>query len=858
MGEVYRARDTRLNREVAVKISSERFSDRFEREARAIAALNHPNICHLYDVGPNYLTMELVEGPTLAERIKEGAIPLDEALKIAGQVADAVEAAHEKGIVHRDLKPGNIKIKPDGVVKVLDFGLAKMGGTPTVRSGNSPTITERHTEAGVILGTACYMAPEQAKGKPVDHRTDIYAFGLVLYEMVTGRQLHDGETTTEVLASVMKDEPQWDRIPAQVRRLLRRCMEKDPQKRLRHIGDVMALVDDTATPGSAPATPARKPRWVVLAWASACVVTAAAAALASWFFKPSAPKAVTRFAMSLPPGQALFGGRPEIAISPDGMRLVYSAGSHVPVYNPDQVSISVQSLTSLQLYLRAMDGLEARAIPETEGAFGPFFSPDGQWVGFYAGGKLKKVSLSGGPPVTLADTGAIAGASWNNQGTIAFHRAGRGPIQQIFDWGGSVQPLTRLEKGEFTHSYPEFVPGGTALLFTVVERVLATNPQGSIAVQSLKTSEHRELIRAGNQPRVAPSGHIVYSQGATLMAAPFDLRRLAITGAAVPVVENVLPLQYSFSSNGTLVYVPGSVQAVQARLVWVDRKGVEQPIPALAHAYVFPRLSPEGQRVAVNIEEADGQIWLYDLARDTPTRLTFEGANNIDPVWTPDGKRIAFKGAANRLFWQPADGGGAAEALTNEPLSPNNFPSSWSPDGQALAFVQQHQVGAQSLWILPLKDRKPQLFERSQSANETTPRFSPDGQWIAYASTESGRNEIFVRPYPGPGGKHQISGEGGREPVWNPKGRELFYRTSNKMMVVEVTTQPAFFAGKPRVLFEGAYLPSPRTVPNYDVSPDGQRFLMLKATDQAQTPMQINVVLNWFEELKRRVPSGKK
>jgi Tol biopolymer transport system component len=838
MGEVYRAHDPRMGRDVAIKVSAERFSDRFSREVHAIAALNHPNICTLHDVGSNYLVMELVEGPTLAERIKAGAIPLEEALGIAKQIAEALEAAHEKGITHRDLKPGNVKIKAGEAVKVLDFGLAKMGGTPAAHGDNSPTVTMGQTEAGVILGTASYMSPEQAKGKPVDHRADIYAFGLVLYEMLTGQRLHHGETTTEVLASVIKEEPQWDKVPAQVQRLLRRCLEKDPQKRLRHIGDVMALVDDMpVAPVTAPATVRPRRRWWVVS-ASACALAAAVAAFAVWLLKPAAPKPVTRFAMSLPPGQRLFTLRPELAISPDGTRLVYSAG-----LGPG----------AAQLYLRAMDGLEARAIPGTEGGVGPFFSPDGQWIGFSAGGKLKKVSLSGGLPVSLADVAAIGGsfgASWGSQGTIAFVR-GASPIEQVSDAGGNLQPLTRLEKGERLHGQPEFLPAGSGLLYDIY-----SGPgTGKVAVQSLKTGERRELLQAGNLPRYAPSGHLVYLQGANLMAAPFDPRRLAITGAAVPVIEGVLPLQYSFSSTGSLVYVPGSSQTPQLRLVWVDRKGAEQALPAPAHNYVMPRISPEGRRVAAALEEGDSQVWLYDLARDTLTRLTFEGAINVDPVWTPDGKRIVFKGDANRLFWQPSDGSGAAEGLTSGPLSTNDIPSSWSPDGQAMAIVES--IGTQSVWILPLQDRKPQLFDRGQT-NESAPRFSPDGHWIAYTSAESGRVEIYVRPYPGPGGKWQISTEGGTEPVWNPKGRELFYRIGNKMMAVEVTTQGAFSAGKPRVLFEGAYVPTPRSLPNYDVSPDGQRFLMLKATEQAQAPTRINVVLNWFEELKRRVPSGTK
>ena len=839
MGEVYRARDPRLNREVAIKVSAAQFSDRFEREAKAIAALNHPNICHLYDVGPNYLVMELVEGPTLAERIKEGRLPIEEALAIASQIAEALEAAHEKGIYHRDLKPGNVKIRPDGTVKVLDFGLAKLGGTLTLGSDNSPTITMAQTEAGMILGTAAYMSPEQAKGKPVDQRTDIYAFGAVVYEMVTGERVHRGETTTEILASVIKEEPRLDNVPAQVRRMLQKCLQKDPHKRLRHIGDVMALVDEV--PVSAPpvldSAAARSPRrnWSLAGWVAAGVLAVVAASFA-WYLKPAPPKQVSRFAMSLPAGQKVFPVRPDIAISRDGTRLVYSAGP---------------TLTATQLYLRAMDGLEAHPIPGTESAYGPFFSPDGQWVGFNQVGKLKKISLNGGPPVILADTSPLAGAlgaSWGDQGTIAFSPRTNSPIQQVSEAGGGAQALSRLDKGA-SQVFPELLPGGAGILFSVG----TTQNTARIVGQPLKTGESRDLFQGGVLARYAPSGHIIFMQGLNLMAAPFDSRGLKTTGTPVPVIEGVLPLQYSFSWTGTLVYIPGSSQAAQLRLVWVDRKGTEQPLPAPLHNYVMPRLSPDGRTVAAGLEEADGQVWLYDLARDTLTRLTFAQGDNVDPVWTPDGKRIVFKGKDNRLFWQAADGSSAAEALTDGNLSSNDIPGSFSPDGQAMAIVQS--VPTQSVWILSLRERKSQVFERGET-NETAPRFSPDGHWIAYTSSESGRPEIYVRPYPGPGGKYQISTEGGTEPMWNPKGRELFYRAGNKMMAVNATMQSGFSPGKPRILFEGTYAPSPRSAPNYDVSPDGQRFLMLKATEQALAPTQINVVLNWFEELGRRVPSG--
>jgi eukaryotic-like serine/threonine-protein kinase len=544
----------------------------------------------------------------------------------------------------------------------------------------------------------------------------------------------------------------------------------------------------------------------------------------------------------------LTGLWPAIAISPDGTRLVYAAGPNV-------------NLT--RLYVRAIDGSEARPIPGAERALYPFFSPDGQWVGFSAGGKLKKVSLAGGTPVSLADVFPLGvfGASWSSQGRIAFAPLLTGPIQQISDRGGNPQPLIRLDKGEVVQWAPEFLPGGNGLLFfaasTVISSVARTN--GTVAVQSLVTGERRDLLQGQGLtiPRYAPSGHLVYLQGSNLMAAPFDPQRLTITGAAVPVIEGVQQSsQYSFSNTGSLVYVPGSVEANQLKLVWVDRRGAEQPVSAPPHNYGYPRISPDGERVALGIEEPDSQIWVYDLGRDTLTRLTFEQNATVGPIWTPDGKKIVFKGNQNRLFWQPADGSAPAEELTKAALTQNNAPGSFSPDGQVLAFMGSDPNT--HLYTLQLKDSKPQPFVHTLS-NETAPRFSPDGHFIAYASDESGRWEIYVRPYPGPGGKWQISTEGGTEAVWNPKGRELFYRSDNKMMAVDLNTQGTFSAGKPKVIFEGSYLPTPLTFANYDVSSDGQRFLMLKPTEQEQSAAtQINVVLNWFEELKQKVSTGKK
>jgi eukaryotic-like serine/threonine-protein kinase len=867
MGEVYRARDTRLERVVAVKILPDHLSDRaelrerFEREARTIASLNHSHICTLFDIGQqdgtDYLVMEYLEGETLAERLKKGPLPIVQVLQYAIEIADALDKAHRKGITHRDLKPGNIMLTKSGT-KLLDFGLAKLKQETTpanISLSKLPTANDAITAQGAIVGTLQYMAPEQLEGREVDARTDIFAFGVVVYETATGKKAFEGKSQASLIAKILESDPPpisslQPMTPPALDRVVKTCLAKDPDNRWQTASDLCRELKWIADEGTQRTTTAAAPvasgrtNWLKTAlWAGAAVAACILVGLTAWILKPAAPKPIARFAMSLPPGQRLDTFGPAIAISPDGTRLVYAAGP--------------SNLTT-QLYIREMGGLEARPIPGTGGGGNPFFSPDSQWIGFFTSGKLMKVSLSGGVPVSLVDinVGGEAGASWGSQGRIAVVPQAGSPIQQIPDTGGNLQPLTRLEKGEASHRWPEFLPEGKGVLFTA-----AAGTATKIAVQSLGSGEHRDLVPGGDFPRYALSGDLVYLQGANLMAVPFDRQRLAITGAAVPVIEGVLAAggvaQYSFSSTGTLIYVPGSSQEAGLKLVWVDRKGMEQPVNAPPHNYVLPKVSPDGKRVAAGIEEADSQIWVYDLGRDTLTRLTFEGSANIDPVWTPDGKRIVFKGTGNRLFWQPADGSTGAEALTSSELAANNVPGSWTPDGQVLTFMEINPDTGYDVYTLPLKDGKPQPFLHTPSL-ETAPRFSPDGRFIAYASDESGRIEIYVRPYPGPGGKWQISTEGGAEPVWNPKGQELFYRSGNKMMAVDVTTQGTFSAGKPKILFEGPYVPTPRSFPDYDVSPDGQRFLMLKPSEQAQGPAQINVVLNWFEELKQKVPIGKK
>jgi len=861
MGEVYRARDPKLGRDVAIKVLPEAFARdtdrmaRFQREAKVLASLSHPNIATIYgleDSGTTRaLVMELVEGPTLADRIKAGPIPVDEAVRIAKQIADALEYAHERGIIHRDLKPANVKVTNDDAVKVLDFGLAKAleGDPSSIDISTSPTISRMATMQGVLLGTAAYMSPEQAKAKSVDRRADIWAFGCVLYEMLTGKQAFTGETVTDTLASIIKEDPNWTLLPAatpmRVRVLLQRCLQKDPKQRLRDIGDARISLDevlsgapDLALAGRAEAPAV--PLWPrALPWAAAVVLAIVAAAvggIAAWTLKPMPAKPVTRTVITLPTGQRLAAlNQPALALSPDGNQLVYVATTQSGMR---------------QIYLRAMDSSEAKPISGTERAMDPFFSPDGQWLGFFADGKLKKISVNGGVALTLADAPLTAGANWGSQGMIALTPT-IGPIQEVSDSGGTPQPLTHLEKGETYLGWPEFLPGNKAVIFQ--------GGSGGVVVQPIGTGDRRYVIygQEGTMPRYLSSGHLVYAQAGTLMAVPFDVKRLEVRGTAVPVVQNVMQgvapgaTQYSVSATGSLVYVSGGAQASQqSRLVWVSRNGTEQPLPAPARTYEFPRLSPDGGRIAVGSE---GQIWIYDIARDTLARFTFQGGYNGYPVWTQDGKRIAFlsnKEGSLNTYWQLADGSGGLESLATGNLQ---VPSSWSPGG-LLAVLEFPTGRGDEISVLHVGERQTQLFLQT-GASVSSPKFSPDGRWLAYDSEESGRSEVYVQPYPGPGGKWLISNEGGAEPLWNRNGRELFYRNGDKIMAVDITTQPSFSAGKPKMLFEkplsGAAFP-------YDVSPDGQRFLMLRPVEEGQAaPTQINVVLNWTEELKRLVPTGK-
>ena len=850
MGEVYRARDAKLNRDVAIKVLPATFANdaerlsRFEREAQVLASLNHPNIAAIYGVEERALVMELVEGEAL-----QGPLPVEEALGLARQLAGALEYAHEKGIVHRDLKPANIKVTPEGKLKVLDFGLAKAMAEDQAApsTSDSPTLTAAATtRVGTILGTAAYMSPEQARGKAVDKRTDIWAFGCVLYETLTGTQVFGGATVSDSVAKILEREPDWQALPestpANIRHLLKRCLQKDPKNRLRDIGDARLEMD---APAAEPAVALRPRSWERAVLLSLVALLSCVAVWALLRHTTPEPSTVTRVTVALPPGEKLILDRqPAMAFSPDGTRLVYRAG---------------RGVTS-QLFLRALDRFETTPIPGTEDADGPFFSPDGQWLGFFAGGKVKKVSLSGGTPFTLADAMLPRGASWGLDDTIVFSPRTPSGLVRIPAAGG-VQPeeVTTLSTGEMSHRWPELLPGGQAVLFTVWTG--AGIDDAHVDVQSLKTGERRVLIKGGVNGHYLAAGFLVFARGGAMLAVPFDVTRLEVTGPPVPMIEGVAmhpgtgAAQFSLSKSGSILFVPGGERAANTTLCWVDRKGVAQPIPAPARGYVNPKLSPAGRRLAVGIEEGKPGVWIYDLERDT-SMLLFRTGGVPAPSWTRDGKRVAFRsnvGGQTGLFWMPADGSGVPERLTTGNAE---YPGSWSLDGRVLA-ASGGDSKSWDLWVLPMDgDRKPRPFLQTPF-NEGGGMFSPDGRWLAYTSNESGREEVYIQAYPGSGAKWQVSAEGGVQPVWAQNGKEIFYRNQDKMMAVAVVTQPEFRASKPTLVFEGRYEKGIYPfIPNYDVASDG-RFLMIKSSVES-APTQLNFVQNWFEELKGRAAAGAK
>lgn len=714
MGEVYRARDTKLNRDVALKILPNAFAAdpermaRFTREARVLASLNHPNIAQIYGVDDRALVMELIEGQSL-----HGPESEETALHYARQIADALEAAHEKGITHRDLKPANIMVTPQGVVKVLDFGLAAVAQTSPGDPTSSPTLTISPTRAGVILGTAAYMSPEQARGKPVDKRADMWAFGVVLYEMLTGDQLFKGETVSDTLAGVLTKEPDLSRVPVKTQRLLRRCLEKDPKHRLRDIADAWALLDE------APQTPATQSR---LPWAIAGAL-AMALAFASWIAwraarsqQPSLQSPV-RLEVDLGSEVSLGSERgADVILSSDGTRIVYVSQS--------------------RLLTRRLDHLQPTELAGTEGAYAPFFSPDGQWVAFFAGGKLKKVSMQGGPPIVLCAASLANGGSWGEDGNIIASLDIVG-LSRISSAGGAPTQVAELRPGEVVHRWPQILPGGRTVLFTVYTSI--TGIEGAnIEVMSLGDRRRKTVQRGAAWGRYAPSGHLVYLNNDTLFAVPFDPDRLEVRGTPTPVLERVAystasgSAQIDFSRTGTLVYRTGGAGSGLVSVEWLDSSGKTKPLLASPGNYLSPSLSPDGSRLALI---SAGNIWVYELGRDTMSRLTFEGGYG-NPLWSPDGRYIVFR-AAGGMFWIRADGAGRPQPLI---LGKRETPWSFTADCRRLAFVEGNPASGADLWTAPvesdgagLRAGKPEIFLQT-SFNERMPMFSPDGRWVAYLS----------------------------------------------------------------------------------------------------------------------------
>ena len=891
MGEVYRARDPKLGRDVALKLlppafasDSERLA-RFNREAQVLASLNHPHIAQIYgfeDSGDiRALVMELVDGLTLADLIAVGtaeragssdpprALDPPEALRIGRQIALALEAAHDRGITHRDLKPSNVKIASDGAVKVLDFGLAKLSSSPdssiqrsAIEVTASPTLMSPAlaTGVGVILGTAAYMSPEQARGKAVDKRADIWAFGCVLYEMLTGRRAFEGEDVSDTLAAILRGDPDWSLIPPSVsptvRQYLKRCLARDPAQRVHDIADVrLALEGAFDVPVETVQTAPRSARgWrpnLVLAGATAAaLIVGALGASVALRMMPGEPAKVVRLSIIPPPGVVL-NPTPvdaDVAVSRDGSRMAF---------------VVVEQGT-FGLYVRALDRMDVLRITGVNVPRMPFFSPDGETIGFFDGLALKRVSANGGPVVTITSVQALgAGASWGEDDAIVFSTAATNGLMRISAGGGEAARLTTARQGE-VHSLPEILPGGRAVLFTKGNATLQAGSSAEIAVLDLVSGLVTTLISGGSHARYASSGHLVYAFAGTLRAVNFDLDTLAIRGNPVPVQDRVVTKQsgaanFALTSNGALVYESGdAVVGAERHLVWVDRQGREEIIPADKRAYVYPRISPDGGRVALDIRDQESDIWVWDFARRTLQRLTFDRGQNRGVAWTPDGSRIVFStdsDGTESVYWQGADGSGKPERLTSAKPGRPQVPYSVTRDGTVI-FGEPGQPPF-DLFTLRLEgDRTPKVLMDAPNS-EHNGEVSPDGRWIAYQSDESGSPEIYVRLYPSLDSRAQVSSGGGTRPVWSRNGRELFYmRPNGAMMAVSVQSSDgsSFVTGPAETLFTGQYY-AVLSGRSYDVSPDSKRFLMIKDAVSPSAALQLTVVQNWMEELKRLVPS---
>jgi serine/threonine-protein kinase len=885
MGEVWRAEDTKLGRDVALKVLPESFAqdperlERFEREARVLAALSHPNIAGIHGLedveGKRFLVMEVAEGETLSEQIARGPLPVEDAVRIAVQIAQALEVAHEKGIIHRDLKPGNVVVGPDGQAKVLDFGLAKaMGIHPLSGSSgqntHSPTLAPGMTQAGMLLGTAGYMSPEQARGKEVDRRTDNWAFGCVLFEMLGGRRAFDGETVTDVLGAIVHKEPEIDKLPSNVpppiRRLLERCLQKDPKRRLQSIGDARVALEEWLERPEAPEAqttpiaPARTwKRWQP--WAAALVAAVLGTVLGMTVLRPAGENAEPQRRLEVAVGgRSFFSGLgSSVVVSPDGRYLVTVVGDG----------------SATELWLRPFDRLEGTRLVSGSGIetpYQPFFSPDGDWIGYVTPQTLKKVPITGGAPITLAPLQRSRGASWGPDDTIVVATTASSGLSLVPAAGGEPSVLTTLneEAAEVTHRWPQWLPGGKAILFTVGAQDVGKFDDATLEVVEVATGERKVIHRGGTYGRYVPSGHIVYSEGETLFALPFDVDRLEATGSPVPVVEGVSAslgeggAQYSVSNTGVLTYLGGGVGAPRYPALWVKRDGGTSPLLSEAGTYGHPRLSPDGTRLSLTVLRDDNwDIWVYDLDRDVSTRLTFSDGYDGDQIWSPDGTELLFTSSRTGktiAFRKRADGSGEAQPLMADQQD-QTYATSWSADGRHVLGQRLGQL--LDLWVLDLESGEVQDY-LATPFTESLGAFSPDGRWVAYESDESGRLEVYVRRFPAGSGKWQISDGGGAQPVWSENGRELFYRNNEGMMVVPVDGSGASFqADRPRALFTGDFLGGTQglsvqgfSFSDYDATRDGQRFVLFP--QEAEGPgSYVTLVTRWFDDLEKVAPSDR-
>jgi len=903
MGVVFEATDTRLGRKVAIKLlhpsvveDADRMA-RFEREARVLGSLNHPNIAAIHGLeesnGTTFLVLEYVPGDTLAERIARGALPLKEAFEVCRQIADGLDAAHETGVVHRDLKPANIKITPDGKVKVLDFGLAKaIEAVPSADAQDEgATVAAAMTEVGVVMGTAAYMSPEQACGKPVDRRTDVWAFGCVLFEALAKRRTFTGDTMTHTLAAVLEKEPDWSALPAtlpeNVKSLLRRCLTKDRQRRLRDIGDARLELEEALSAQTATLTAARVRRRIPWpAVAAGLAVVLAGLGLWAWLAARRTPAPeIVRFSHALPAGHRMVPGwNPSVMFSPDGRSLAFD-------YEVDGIPTAFQ---------RPIDALDQKPLGGSPHLAAPVYSPDGRWVAMVdtMDQALKKVAVDGGAPVPLTATDMFGRGDWGRDGFIYFTDRYPGAVQRVPENGGATEPVTTLnaQAREFTHRHAQLLPGGKAIVFTVVSAGMESYNDARIEIQALDTGKRALLVRGGFAPRYSPSGHLVYANGGNLYALPFDSGARAATGPPVKVVDGVQmstntgAAYFDVSAAGALAYVPGVAEGGERTLVWVDRKGNAETVPLPPRSYLFPRISPDGKSIVVEVEGATHNLYSYDLARSRVlAQLTTDGLSHA-PLWTPDGQGICYRSwkAGTMTMWSmPADQSRPGERLTT--AGARQSAVSVSPDGRYLAYNQMAEMtpgggmagGAMAgdggsasmgtgsdIWILPLQgaDRTPRAFKQS-TFDEASAKFSPDGKWVAYCSNRTGRSEVYVEPWPGPGMRVQLTSDGGMDPLFSRNGREIFYRNGDRMMAVQVSLAGGQFdTGPPTLLWTGHYSPGlssscgPPGVSsaNYDVSADGRRFLMVKDEDDDAGSSSIVVVLHWADELSRGMQDRRK